>query len=154
MRPDVFSQLLLFSNVMAGANTILYEECTGLLIGALLQRLAGNGRLYNVHAGDNPNVGITKFFNLSPREQASLVHLNFERLKSIVIPGYVSPRFVPPQPAPTPQAEERRLQREEVRILSSFLFIPTLNPPCRSGGCRTRRRVLSSPRAAFAPSSS
>lgn len=41
LRYESIAQILTYGNVRAGSNLIVFESITGLLVGAILERLAG-----------------------------------------------------------------------------------------------------------------
>jgi tRNA (adenine-N(1)-)-methyltransferase non-catalytic subunit len=48
MRVDTLAQILTIANVHSGCNVMLVESCQGLVTGAVLERLGGQGRLIQV----------------------------------------------------------------------------------------------------------
>ena len=47
MRVDTISQILAYSNVAAFRNVMVLESCKGLLLSAVIERLAGHGKIVN-----------------------------------------------------------------------------------------------------------
>jgi tRNA (adenine-N(1)-)-methyltransferase non-catalytic subunit len=80
LRSDTISQILTLSNVYANQSVICYEECTGLLIGSIAERLAGYGNLFHLYDGDHPALGIVRFFNFSAEERSIIQSISFANL--------------------------------------------------------------------------
>jgi len=80
LRSDTLSQILTMSNIYANQTVICYEECTGLLIGSIAERMAGHGKIFHLHGGDHPLLGILRFFNFSPEEKNIIESINWKNL--------------------------------------------------------------------------
>jgi tRNA (adenine58-N1)-methyltransferase non-catalytic subunit len=48
MRIDTVSQILTYSNVASFRNVIVLESCKGLILGSIVERVAGNGTIINL----------------------------------------------------------------------------------------------------------
>ncbi|XP_074658928.1 tRNA (adenine(58)-N(1))-methyltransferase non-catalytic subunit TRM6-like [Tubulanus polymorphus] len=53
MRIDSLGQILSHANVRAGSNVIVVESCGGLVLGAVLERLGGLGKVFDFHPGNS-----------------------------------------------------------------------------------------------------
>jgi hypothetical protein len=42
LRPDALSQVLSLANIRANSNILVMEQCHGLVVGAVLERMGGN----------------------------------------------------------------------------------------------------------------
>jgi tRNA (adenine-N(1)-)-methyltransferase non-catalytic subunit len=47
MRMDTIAQMLTYSNVAAHRNVMVLESCKGLLLSAVIERVAGFGKIIN-----------------------------------------------------------------------------------------------------------
>ena len=65
LRPDSLAQILAFANIHAGAKTMVFDTCMGVVLGAVLERLGGRGRVLAPYAGTHPSCDATKQFNFS-----------------------------------------------------------------------------------------
>jgi tRNA (adenine-N(1)-)-methyltransferase non-catalytic subunit len=73
MREDTLGQILSYSNVCAGCQVLVFEQCMGVLTGALAHRLGGYGKVLSVYQGQQPSfVEMLQRFNLSFAEQFSI----------------------------------------------------------------------------------
>ncbi|GBG29470.1 tRNA adenine58-N1-methyltransferase non-catalytic subunit trm6 [Hondaea fermentalgiana] len=78
---DVLPQILAMANVQAGSRPLLVESTEGLLTGAILERLAGHGRLYCGHFDTGwSDLRMLHFFNPSPTEIATLREVNLSEV--------------------------------------------------------------------------
>uniref|UniRef100_H2YBX2 tRNA (adenine(58)-N(1))-methyltransferase non-catalytic subunit TRM6 n=1 Tax=Ciona savignyi TaxID=51511 RepID=H2YBX2_CIOSA len=64
IRIDTISQILTAANIRHGANVAVVETCSGVVLGAVLERLGGNGCVVNLHNGEAPpNLFAVSHFN-------------------------------------------------------------------------------------------
>lgn len=68
IRPDSVAQLLSFGNVFAGAQVVVVDSYSGVLVGAVLERMGGHGRVMHLFSGLQPHNDHVKYFNM-PKEQ-------------------------------------------------------------------------------------
>lgn len=54
LREDTLAQLLTCTNVQAGSKVMVVENCQGLLMASVLERLAGKGTIVQFHSEDRP----------------------------------------------------------------------------------------------------
>ncbi|GKY97533.1 hypothetical protein MPSEU_000711500 [Mayamaea pseudoterrestris] len=73
MREDTLAQILGYANISAGCQVLVLENCSGILTGALAQRMAGYGKILTVYSGQQPawNEMLGKY-NLSFAETNSI----------------------------------------------------------------------------------
>lgn len=84
MRCDSLAMLLAYSGVHSGVRALVYENCTGLVTGAVAERLGGCGVALNLFAGSNPpGIEFLRMLNLSPTELRSIVHTPIQLLDVI-----------------------------------------------------------------------
>jgi len=62
MRVDTISQILAYSNVAAHRNVLILESCKGLLLAAVVERMAGHGNIINL--SPNGSHISTKYFSI------------------------------------------------------------------------------------------
>lgn len=66
MTTKTMSQIVTMANVKQGSNIIVVETCSGVLLGLLMQCLAGKGSLVNLHVGETPsNLHAVTHFNFT-----------------------------------------------------------------------------------------
>jgi tRNA (adenine-N(1)-)-methyltransferase non-catalytic subunit len=73
MREDTLGQILSYSNVSAGCQVLVYEQCMGVVTGALAQRMGGYGKILSIYSGQQPSfVEIIGRYNLTFAESNSI----------------------------------------------------------------------------------
>lgn len=73
LRDDSLGQILSYSNISAGCQTLVIETCLGVVTGAVAARMGGYGRILSVYPGQQPSfTGVIDRFNLSFGEQNSI----------------------------------------------------------------------------------
>lgn len=81
IQPNALAQILSWSNVHAESKVLVFEDCQGLIAGALLERLGTNGRLIQLYRGQAPFRHTMEEFNFSDeRLEASLCSLRVEKI--------------------------------------------------------------------------
>lgn len=84
MRCDSLALLLAYSGVRSGARVLVYENCTGLVTGAVAERLGGNGVALNVFSGPNPTgIEQLRMLHLPPSHIRNIVHTPIQLLNYI-----------------------------------------------------------------------
>ncbi|XP_071962025.1 tRNA (adenine(58)-N(1))-methyltransferase non-catalytic subunit TRM6-like [Antedon mediterranea] len=73
IRMDTMSQILTQGNVQSGLNVVLVETCQGLLLSAVLERMAGHGNLFQIHSEDFPVWQVMDSCNF-PDEYKKIIH--------------------------------------------------------------------------------
>jgi tRNA (adenine-N(1)-)-methyltransferase non-catalytic subunit len=66
---DSFGHILSYGHVFAGANVMVVETLSGILVGAVAERLGGYGTLHAPFFGQQPNYTVVDYFNLKPNER-------------------------------------------------------------------------------------
>lgn len=85
LRLDTISQMLTFGNVHANCNVVVMETCQGLLIGAILERLGGLGKVIQIFFGDRPvRTVLESFGQLSSQDKSILLQYPLHRLASLL----------------------------------------------------------------------
>jgi len=73
MREDTLGQILSHSNVSAGSQVLVYEQCAGVITGALAWRMGGYGKVLSIYDGQQPAfLEMIKRYNLSFAENFSI----------------------------------------------------------------------------------
>ncbi len=73
MREDTLGQMLSHSNVSAGCQVLVYEQCAGVITGALAWRMGGYGKIFSIYDGQQPSyVEMLRRYNLSFAENFSI----------------------------------------------------------------------------------
>jgi len=66
MREDTLGQMLSHSNVSAGCQVLVYEQCAGVITGALAWRMGGYGKVFSIYDGQQPSfLEMIRRYNLS-----------------------------------------------------------------------------------------
>uniref|UniRef100_A0A7E4V0R8 tRNA (adenine(58)-N(1))-methyltransferase non-catalytic subunit TRM6 n=1 Tax=Panagrellus redivivus TaxID=6233 RepID=A0A7E4V0R8_PANRE len=72
LRPDLLAQILHHSALIFGGKALVYEESSGLIAAAVMQRFEGKGEMYYLHRG------------VSPTTHQALHAMNFNPLETAV----------------------------------------------------------------------
>jgi hypothetical protein len=73
MREDTLGQILSHSNVSAGCQVLVYEQCAGVITGALAWRMGGYGKILSIYDGQQPSfLEMIRRYNLSFAENFSI----------------------------------------------------------------------------------
>lgn len=73
LREDTLAQILSYANVCAGRQVLVWENCLGIVTGALAKRMGGYGRILSVFDGQAPGyVDMIDRYNLSFAERHSI----------------------------------------------------------------------------------
>lgn len=94
VRPDSLAQILSHSNVHSGCRAMIYENCSGLIVGSILERMGGSGELLRFYNGGDPSssLGVLKHFAYPDELVRPLVQAQLGKLTSIAAP----PMWAPP----------------------------------------------------------
>lgn len=91
MRVDALSLLLCLGNVTANADVLVVDMLSGIVTGAIAERLGGTGYVCNTYRGSSPYpVDITRMFNLSDEICKRIVHASLTDLNSFQTGASVS----------------------------------------------------------------
>lgn len=79
LRPDALAILLGYAGIRSGCRALVYENCTGLVTGAVAERLGGIGRILNVFAGTTPpGTEVIRMLNLDTDNARTIVQTPIE----------------------------------------------------------------------------
>lgn len=85
MRGDALALMFGYSGVRAGAQVILFEECSGILTASTLERMGEQGRILNIFAGSSPpGNDIIRMLNCDPYSPC-IIHVPLELVKNVNI---------------------------------------------------------------------
>ena len=84
LRGDSMAQILAYGHVRAGSTILTVDAAMGMLVGAVAERMDGNGRVVNLCLGPHPNVSCVERFNLSDAGKASVQHFPFSLVPLLV----------------------------------------------------------------------
>lgn len=73
LRADSLSQLLCYSNAMSGSTVAVVESCQGLLVGAVMERMGGRGRVLHLYPGNDMNRQNVRCYNFD-QDHMSMLH--------------------------------------------------------------------------------
>ncbi|EDO36423.1 predicted protein, partial [Nematostella vectensis] len=73
LRPDALSQILTLANIRANSRVLVMEQCQGMIVGSILDRMGGYGSIVQAHNGDFPTRIAMDYYNFSS-EFLSIVH--------------------------------------------------------------------------------
>jgi hypothetical protein len=97
LRLDSLSQILTYCNVRAGSRLMIVESCNGLLLGAVLERLAGSGTLIHMYTGSAPSrQAVTDGFHFSDNYLSCLHSFPLSLVSSLRRPTVVDSSSMPP----------------------------------------------------------
>lgn len=78
LRPDSLAQIMTSANARPGSRSLVVEDCSGLLVGSLLQRMNGQGQCLVMHDADSPPaLPLLPSFNLTAEEMKPYFYLDW-----------------------------------------------------------------------------
>lgn len=73
MRDDTLGQILSYSNISAGCQTLVFETCMGVITGSVAERMGGYGKVISLFTGQQPSFNeMLGRFNLPFGQQSSI----------------------------------------------------------------------------------
>ncbi|CAL8090341.1 unnamed protein product [Orchesella dallaii] len=76
LRPDTLSQLLSYANIHAHGKYLIFENCCGLIVAAVLNRLGGYGAALHCHIGSNPQRQALVCMNFTEEDLKPMMNLD------------------------------------------------------------------------------
>ncbi|KAJ2155887.1 tRNA (adenine(58)-N(1))-methyltransferase non-catalytic subunit trm6 [Coemansia sp. RSA 552] len=113
IRNDTLSQMLGLANVYAGARILAVDDGQGLLVGAILSRIAEGGVVLSIHEGEVANYDVLRYMNLSGADREQLRTLPWTKLYHKMEPFDETP---PTDPSGPEMAGYERRQRGHARL--------------------------------------
>jgi len=83
MRFDSLAQILHLGNIQANSSVIVVDNCSGLLVGAVAERLGGHGKVLAIHEGPQASYPLVEVFNFSPMIKKSIYHFPLTQIRSV-----------------------------------------------------------------------
>lgn len=77
---DTLPQILGLANIQAGSKALVVDGLMGLLAGAVLERLAGEGQVISGYINHEDSLRLVDFLPLSPQEKGILTQINLPKL--------------------------------------------------------------------------
>jgi len=98
LRPDTLAQMLALANIRPGSRVVVVDDASGLVVGAIAERMAGHGQILLLHQHDSPPpVNLAAFLNLP----SSFMH---RKVLKVMHWGHTDENWVSADP---PMDEER-----------------------------------------------
>ncbi|BFZ61276.1 tRNA (adenine(58)-N(1))-methyltransferase non-catalytic subunit trm6 [Saitoella coloradoensis] len=95
IRTASLSYILAQANIFPGGRYLVVDDTGGLVVAAMLERMAGEGTLMVLHENEHPALDVCRYFNFSPRQLAPVKSLSWLQA---LHPEETDPR--PEMPAP------------------------------------------------------
>jgi len=83
MRFDSLAQILHLGNIQANSTVIVVDNCAGLLVGAIAERLGGHGKILAIHEGPQSSYPLVEVFNFSPEVKKSIYSFPLTQIRSV-----------------------------------------------------------------------
>lgn len=84
MRYDTLAQMLTLGNIRAGNKMIVMETCSGLVLGAMMERMGGFGSIIQLYPGDGPVRAATACFGFPKSFLSGLHEFPLNKVKSLL----------------------------------------------------------------------
>ncbi|XP_078000715.1 tRNA (adenine(58)-N(1))-methyltransferase non-catalytic subunit TRM6-like [Glandiceps talaboti] len=87
LRYDTMGQILTLGNVHANMKVLVVESCTGLLLGAIMDRMGGFGTLVHLYHGDSPTRNALDGYNFTEEDMKVLHSFPLNQANSLNVKG-------------------------------------------------------------------
>lgn len=84
MRYDTLAQMLTLGNIRAGNKMIVMETCSGLVLGAMMERMGGFGSIIQLYPGDGPVRAATACFGFPKSFLSGLYEFPLNKVDSLL----------------------------------------------------------------------
>ncbi|KAM4842254.1 tRNA (adenine(58)-N(1))-methyltransferase non-catalytic subunit TRM6 isoform 2-T2 [Thomomys bottae] len=84
MRYDTLAQMLTLGNIRAGNKMIVMETCSGLVLGAMMERMGGFGSIIQLYPGDGPVRVATACFGFPKSFYSGLYEFPLNKVDSLL----------------------------------------------------------------------
>ncbi|XP_013367716.1 PREDICTED: tRNA (adenine(58)-N(1))-methyltransferase non-catalytic subunit TRM6 isoform X3 [Chinchilla lanigera] len=84
MRYDTLAQMLTLGNIRAGNKMIVMETCSGLVLGAMMERMGGFGSIIQLYPGDGPVRVATACFGFPKSFLSGLYEFPLNKVDSLL----------------------------------------------------------------------
>lgn len=116
LRPDSLAQMMSLANVRPGSRLLLVEDVHGLVAGACLERMGGEGRLMVISDIDSPpDLHLVESFNFNSEALAPVASLNWAATQPQWTPTELPLEVPKPEPGASASAKSK-IQREAAKI--------------------------------------
>ncbi|KAM5246619.1 tRNA (adenine(58)-N(1))-methyltransferase non-catalytic subunit TRM6 isoform 2-T2 [Ctenodactylus gundi] len=112
MRYDTLAQMLTLGNIRAGNKMIVMETCSGLVLGAMMERMGGFGSIIQLYPGDGPVRVATACFGFPKSFFSGLYEFPLNKVDSL-LNGTFSAEMLPSEPQDSMSAQESNGTLEE-----------------------------------------
>ncbi|XP_022093544.1 tRNA (adenine(58)-N(1))-methyltransferase non-catalytic subunit TRM6-like [Acanthaster planci] len=85
LRIDTLAQILTAANIQSGINVIMMETCQGLLLGAVMERMAGKGTIVQIHSEHVPVRLAVEAYNFPPDYKDTLYGFPLDQISLLDI---------------------------------------------------------------------
>ncbi|KAI5277793.1 Trna (Adenine(58)-N(1))-Methyltransferase Non-Catalytic Subunit Trm6 [Manis pentadactyla] len=105
MRYDTLAQMLTLGNIRAGNKMIVMETCTGLVLGAMMERMGGFGSIIQLYPGAGPVRAATACFGFPKSFLSGLYEFPLNKVDSL-LNGTFCAEMLSSEPKDSASAEE------------------------------------------------
>ncbi|XP_036040495.1 tRNA (adenine(58)-N(1))-methyltransferase non-catalytic subunit TRM6 isoform X4 [Onychomys torridus] len=115
MRYDTLAQMLTLGNIRAGNKMIVMETCSGLVLGAMMERMGGFGSIIQLYPGDGPVRAATACFGFPKSFLHGLYEFPLNKVNSL-LNGTFSAELLSSEPKASAPVEESNGEHGEKQI--------------------------------------
>nr|XP_004661505.2 tRNA (adenine(58)-N(1))-methyltransferase non-catalytic subunit TRM6 isoform X1 [Jaculus jaculus] len=126
MRYDTLAQMLTLGNIRAGNKMLVMETCSGLVLGAVMERMGGFGSIIQLYPGDGPVRAATACFGFPKSFLSGLYEFPLNKVDSL-LNGTFSAEMLSSEPKDRSLVEENNGAFEEKQASEQA------NEDCRAG---------------------
>ncbi|KAL7412032.1 Gcd10p family-domain-containing protein [Mrakia frigida] len=118
LREDTFAQLLSFANIRSGGRYLVVDDCGGLVVGGILERMGGKGKIMTFSDSDSApahNILMTQMNYPKELIEETVKVLNWAESEE----DWIAPEKLeelPPRPAFQPGEATQKIDRERAKI--------------------------------------
>ncbi|XP_048259908.1 tRNA (adenine(58)-N(1))-methyltransferase non-catalytic subunit TRM6-like [Haliotis rufescens] len=92
LRIDSLSQILQYANIMAGINVAIVDTLQGLVVGSVMERMGGMGKVVQFYPGSDLNRHVLNFFDFPSEFKDNLYNFGLKNLPELKTRGQESVR--------------------------------------------------------------
>ncbi|XP_075818383.1 tRNA (adenine(58)-N(1))-methyltransferase non-catalytic subunit TRM6 isoform X2 [Microtus pennsylvanicus] len=115
MRYDTLAQMLTLGNIRAGNKMIVMETCSGLVLGAMMERMGGFGSIIQLYPGDGPVRAATACFGFPKSFLSGLHEFPLNKISSL-LNGTFSAEMLSSESKDSTPVEQSNGEHEEKQI--------------------------------------
>ncbi|XP_053417963.1 tRNA (adenine(58)-N(1))-methyltransferase non-catalytic subunit TRM6-like [Nycticebus coucang] len=112
MRYDTLAQMLTLGNIRAGNKMLVMETCSGLVLGAMMERMGGLGTIIQLYPGGGPVRAVTACFGFPKSFLHDLYEFPLNKVDSF-LNGTFSSEMLSSEPKDSASAEEKQTSEQE-----------------------------------------